>query len=103
MNAVQRKCHTKALTENLELGLIGGVLASAVDSFWVVTDMMHNGIHLHYTLILTILIISTIILTVALVRHHRSSFKNELGLMYAFKKDVCKAKCRKARHTKKGL
>lgn len=102
MTTLRTKCHVKAMSENLELGLIGGVLASGIDSFWVVMDMIANGGHTHYYIILTTLLISTVVLITALVRHHRSNVKEQLGLLYAFKKDICKAKCRKARHGKKG-
>jgi hypothetical protein len=98
---VTSRCHIKALSENLELGLIGGVLASAVDSFWVVCDIYHNGMSTHYMIILTTLLLSTLILTIATVRHHRSNVKQQLGLLYVFKKNVCRAKNRKARHSLK--
>jgi len=52
MSSVTRKCHMKALSENLELGLIGGLLASSVDTLWVIMDMIHNGLQWHYPIIL---------------------------------------------------
>jgi hypothetical protein len=100
MTTIITKCHLKALSENIELGLIGGVLASGVDTLWVVMDMCANGLHWHYPVILIGLVLSTLVLSFALVRHHRASFKQQLGLVYMFKKDVCKAKNRKARHLK---
>jgi predicted membrane protein len=94
MSSVTRKCHMKALSENLELGLIGGLLASSVDTLWVIMDMIHNGLQWHYPIILIGLLLSTIILVVALVRHHRNNVKQQLGSLYAFKKSVVRCKRR---------
>jgi len=99
MNRVYKQCHLKAMAENLELGLIGGVLASGIDSFWVVTDMISNGVSAHYIFILIILVMSTIVLSIALVRHHRSNVKHQVGLIYDSKKALVKAK---NRHFRKG-
>lgn len=97
MTSVKRKCHMKALAENLELGLIGGLLASGVDSLWVVMDMLHNGVHWHYIIILIGLTLSTIVLTIALIRHHKSNVKNQLGVMYTSKLAVVKRKMKRAK------
>ena len=100
MNRVFKQCHLKAIAENLELGLIGGVLASGIDGFWVATDMISNGVSAHYIFILIILVISTIVMSIALVRHHRSNVKHQVGLIYASKKAIIKAK---NRHLRKGV
>lgn len=100
MNTIKKQCHLKAISENLELGLIGGLLASAFDSLWVVMDMIHNGIHLHYVLILSALVVSTIMLTVALIRHHNSNVKNHMGMLYNTKKQLNKYKMRHRREHK---
>lgn len=94
---VRRRCHLKAISENLELGLIGGVLASGIDSFWVVMDMIHNGVHTHYIVILTTLVISTYILSVALIRHHKNNVRQQIGIVYISKKEIVKAKNRHLR------
>lgn len=96
---VKHRCHVKALSENLELGLIGGLLASGVDALWVVMDSYHNGITWYYVVIFSGLFLSSVGLTVALVRHHKANFKHQLGLMFIFKRNVCKAKSRKIRHS----
>lgn len=100
MNRIHKQCHLKACAENLELGLIGGVLASGVDSFWVITDMMHNGVSGHYIFILAVLLVSTGVLCAALIRHHMSNFKQQMGLIYNSKKAMVKAKNKHIRRAK---
>ena len=92
MNKTYKQCHLKAIAENLELGLIGGVLASGIDSFWVVTDILNNGVNIRYIFILSTLLLSTFILSVSLIRHHKCNFKYQVGMVYASKKAVIKAK-----------
>lgn len=99
MSILKTRCHIRALSENLELGLIGGVLASGVDTLWVVMDSYHNGISWYYATIFVGLLISTVALAMALARHHRNNFKEQLGLLFMFKKNVCKSKHRKVRHS----
>lgn len=101
MTNLKRKCHAKALSENLELGLIGGLMASVIDTFWCITDMMHNGIQAHYLIITAVLIISSIILSVALIRHHKNNVKQEIGAIYVLKKDILKIKQRRSRRERK--
>lgn len=82
MRKVERRCHHRALSENVELGLIGGALASGVDCFWVIMDMHTNGIHGHYIIILTGLFFSFILLTITAVRQHRVNVKDNFKAMY---------------------
>lgn len=94
MSTVKRKCHLKALSENLELGLIAGVLSCGVDTFWCVMEALHDGLTIHRSIIITVLLFSTLILTVALVRHHRNNVKQEIGALIMLKKNVLKCKNR---------
>lgn len=88
--SVKRKCHMKALAETLELSLIGGLLASSVDLLWIVSDILHNGLKAHYFIIFIGLFLSTIILTISLVRHHRDNYKKEIGMLYKTKLNIAK-------------
>lgn len=101
MTNLKRKCHVKALSENLELGLIGGLMASVIDTFWCLTDMLHNGVQVHYLLIITVLIISSIVLSVALIRHHRNNVRQEIGALYSLKKEILRSKQKRNRRVKK--
>lgn len=99
MTKLTTTAHVKALFENLELSLLGGTMASVVDTFWCIMDVLHNGLHWHYMIIIAVLTMSSIILLVALIRHHRSLVKQHLGLVYKFKKDVLRVKLRHNRRT----
>ena len=98
MASVKSKCHLNAISENLELGLIAGVLSCGIDTLWCVMDTIHNGIHWHYILITTVLLLATAILSVALVRHHKNNVKQEVGALLAFKKHL--NKCKNRHHRK---
>ncbi len=95
MNSIKKQCHLKAMAETLEISLMGGLLASSFDTLWILMDMKSNGIQVHYVVILVALILSTILMSVALIRHHRINVRNQLGAVYALKKQVIRCKNRR--------
>lgn len=97
MTTLKRKCHLQALSENLELGLIGGLLASSVDSLWVIMDMIHNGVHWYYIIILLGLLTSTLAIAIALQRHHVNNVKQQIGIIYRAKKELLHRKLKHGR------
>lgn len=94
-SSVKRKCHVKALSENLELSLIGGVSASGIDSYWVIMDTIHNGIQWHYIIIFIGLMLSTGLLSVALRRQHVCNVRQALSELSKCKKDRLKLKTKR--------
>lgn len=100
MNSVKKQCHLKAISENFELALLGGVLASGFDTVWVICDIAANGLSTHYVFILVALLLSTALISVALVRHHMINVHNSIGTIYELKKQLIKHRIKHERKLK---
>lgn len=91
------KCHTKALSDTIELSLLASFIALVADMMWLLHDVYTNGGSLIYIFIFTGLMVGISLTGIALKRHHTSSVRELLRTLMA---DKIKVQKHKNKHTR---
>lgn len=94
------KCHRQAMSEVMELTIIGGLIALVADCAWMAHDIYENGMSLWYLVVAIGLVTGTGITAIALHKHHQHNYKTIAKNLLASKLKIQKAKmaAKKARN-----
>ena len=94
--SIKNQAHYAAIKDLIELMAIASALALIADAFWIVRDIVADGMTLGRLFVMIMLDIALGIQLYALVLFHKQLVKDILSIIVREKRKICKQKAKRA-------
>lgn len=95
--SIHTRAHYEAMKDLIELMAIASALALIADAFWIVRDMMADGVTYGRLFVMVFLDLALAIQLYALVRFHKILAADIKNVLKAEKLKICKAKYKRSK------